>query len=534
LTSAGKDWDSVSADRRRTDGGPSAIVIGAGATGCAVARDLLLRGFHVTLIDRDDLGSGTSSRFHGMLQSGARYAVSDTDYAAECMRERRTVAALIPGAVEPVGGVFVSLEEDRPDYVDRFLDGCDAAKIPVRERDAMEFLRTEPNLSRAVKRVFEVPDATINPWRLVNGLADDIARRGGLVFRRRRVEGISRTAEGGITIRLSGSEEPRSVTADIVVNASGPWSGATVALAGQTVELELTKGSIIVLAHRVVRRVVNRCRYPTSHDIIVPTGTVSLFGTTSEKVLDPDMTLVRPEEIQELLEGAAPLVPGIRELAVLRAWAGVRPLVKPTDWPVDKAVPRRHKVIDHSASGFAGMFTVCGGSLTTHRSMAEDLSDRVCAFVGRNAPCETASIPIQNCDRSFWNPAGVFERNQTASPRPTLTCECEFVESGDISKAIAAGATSLHDLRRRLRIGFGPCQGTFCGPRVAQMLHQAGLNIDPEIELSDFWSERLKGMALTAWGKQARQILLAEQVYRRLLGLQPGSNAAKRPELHEI
>jgi glycerol-3-phosphate dehydrogenase len=520
---------SVDAKARLTRPKPSAVVVGAGATGCAVARDLLLRGFLVTLVDRGDLGSGTSSRFHGMLQSGARYAVSDRGYAAECMRERRTIAGLIPGAVEPVGGVFVSLEDDPPDYADAFLAGCEAAQIPVRVRDVVEFLRQEPNVSRSVKRVFEVPDATINPWRLVNGIADDIVRRGGTVLRRHEVREISKTPEGGIALRLSHAEGSTTVTADVAINASGPWCGLIAALAGQAVELELTKGSIIVLAHRIVRRVINRCRYPSSHDIIVPTGAVSLFGTTSEKVSDPDVTSVRSEEIQELLDGATPLLPKARELSVLRAWAGVRPLVKPAHWPAGKAVPRRHKVIDHSQSGFAGLFTVCGGSLTTHRSMAEDLSNQVCAFIGREVACTTAATPIEQGDQQLWNPAAVFERAEATTPRASLTCECEFVDRTDVSKAVAAGAHTLHDLRRRLRIGFGPCQGTFCGPRTVQLLLRAGVTSNPEAELADFWNERLKGMALAAWGKQARQILLAEQVYDRLLGLPSKANVRQGP-----
>jgi glycerol-3-phosphate dehydrogenase len=506
---------------------PTAIIIGGGATGCAVARDLLLRGFQVTLVDRGDLGSGTSSRFHGMLQSGARYAVSDTEYAAECMRERQTVAHLIPSAVEPVGGLFVSLGEDPDDYADRFEHGCQLAGIPVREIKSARTLENEPSISRSVRRAFEVPDATINPWRLVNGMAEDISRRGGLVLPLHRAAAIGKTSGGGICANLVNRNGTRTISADVVVNASGAWSRATAALAGQSVELELTKGSILVLARRIVGRVINRCRYPSSHDIMVPTGTVSLFGTTSEIVVNPDTTFVRTEEVQQLLDGAASLIPRIREFAVLRAWAGVRPLYKPDDWPAGKAVPRRHKVIDHGETGFAGLFTVCGGSLTTHRSMAEDVCDRVCNHVGSNAVCESASVSIEGAGGAYWTPAKSFERVEAAATRPTLICECELVSVSDVEEAIAHGVNSLHDLRRRLRLGFGPCQGTFCAPRAAQLLLRAGIDTDAEAELTDFWAERLKGMVLTAWGKQARQILLGEHVHHRLMGLGSDTNVRR-------
>ena len=100
---------------------PRIVVIGGGATGCGVARDLCLRGYQVTLIELGDLGSGTSSRFHGMLQSGARYVMSDNAYAAECYREREIISKMVPEAVELIGGVFVSLKNENPAFADQFF-----------------------------------------------------------------------------------------------------------------------------------------------------------------------------------------------------------------------------------------------------------------------------------------------------------------------------------------------------------------------------------------------------------------------------
>ena len=153
---------------------PEIIVIGGGATGCGVARDLCLRGYKVTLIEMGDLGSGTSSRFHGMLQSGARYVVSDTTYAAECYRERETISNLIPEAVELIGGVFVSLKNEQASFSERFYNCCLEAQIPCNEIDPEYFLENEDALTHNISRVFEVPDAIINPWKLVNALAQDI------------------------------------------------------------------------------------------------------------------------------------------------------------------------------------------------------------------------------------------------------------------------------------------------------------------------------------------------------------------------
>ena len=129
---------------------PKIIVIGGGATGCGVARDLVLRGYQTTLIEFGDLGSGTTSRFHGMLQSGARYVVSDTPYAAECFRERETISKIAPEAVELIGGLFISLPNDPEDYPEKFIKCCEIAKIPCQEIQIDEVLKTGSAHSKAI------------------------------------------------------------------------------------------------------------------------------------------------------------------------------------------------------------------------------------------------------------------------------------------------------------------------------------------------------------------------------------------------
>jgi glycerol-3-phosphate dehydrogenase len=504
---------------------PRVAVIGGGATGCAVARDLALRGCAVTLVEFGDLGSGTSSRFHGMLQSGARYAVSDTRYAAECMRERRTVAAIAPAAVEETGGLFVGLPEDPPDYATRFAAGCAEAGIPVREVDPGRVMREEPALSRRIVCAFAVPDATIHPWRLVNLLADDVRRHGGVVLDRHRVTGLACTGGRITAVRVApAGGGARRLEVDAVVNAAGPWAGRMAALAGGAIELELTKGSILVLAHRLVQRAVNRCRPPSSHDIVVPTGTVSLWGTTSRVVDDPDTTHVEPAEIQELLDGAEALLPGVRNIRALRAWAGVRPLVKPASWPSDRPVPRRHAVVDHAEQGIEGLFSVAGGSLSTHRAMAEDVVNRACGRLGVNRPCTTAEVPLgadgaAGTTVSGWRPAAAYEALERAGAAAKPLCDCEAVDGAALEALPEQGARNMHDVRRRLRVGFGPCQGTFCGARLADRLAAAEADGDPAGALARFWTERLKGAVHAAWGEQARQLLLSDTVHRGTLGL---------------
>jgi glycerol-3-phosphate dehydrogenase len=65
------------------------LVIGGGSTGTGVARDLAMRGFKTTLVERFGIREGTTRRYHGLLHSGGRYVVIDPEAAKECVQENR-------------------------------------------------------------------------------------------------------------------------------------------------------------------------------------------------------------------------------------------------------------------------------------------------------------------------------------------------------------------------------------------------------------------------------------------------------------
>jgi glycerol-3-phosphate dehydrogenase len=386
------------------------IVIGGGVTGCAVARDAALRGLEVTLIEQGDLGSGTSGRFHAMLQSGARYVTTDSAYAAQCMRERRILERTASHARIDTGGLFVALAQDPPEFVEQFADACRAAEIPCRVLSPTAVAAREVALAPVVCG-FEVPDAVFLPWQLVTALAEDAHAHGANIRTRHRVTRIE--AEGqrcDVELRDAAGRAARLAGRALVI-AAGPWSGALAAMAGQLAPLELAKGSLLIIGARLFTSVVNRCRPPGSFDIMVPFGDVTLFGTTSQDVADPGATGVDAGEEADLLAAAREMTgaldggSGLR----LRAYAGVRPLAAPAPG-ADGAVSRRHMV---TADDQRSLFTVAGGSFTTHRAMAEDVVDRICSRLRASAPCETASTPLPA-------PRGLFPWSSEAALKPDL------------------------------------------------------------------------------------------------------------------
>ena len=500
---------------------PKVVVIGGGATGCGVARDLSLRGYQTVLIESGDLGSGTSSRFHGMLQSGSRYVVTDTEYAAECYREREIISKIIPSAVEEIGGIYISLKSEDGKYPDKFINCCSKAKIPCEEVDSKDFLNNENLLTKDIERVIKVPDAIINPWKLVNSYAKDIKTLGGEIFTNHKVISIDHKNNFVNSVGIINKNGiKKNIYCDAVINASGAWSGKIANLFDQEVNLELTKGSIMVFSHRLVNVAVSRCRMPSNNDIMCPSGTVSLWGTTSEVVDDPYTTKVNPDEIQNLLDGAEELFPKIRQLRSFRAWAGVRPIVKPKTHNKDLPLSRRHSVVDHQKDGFNNILTVCGGSLTTHRSMAEDVVNQIGNKLGINSQCETSKLTSSDSKKINWNSTFYFKKIEKEKNHKDLICECELITKKDIEEVIEGkDKIDFHDIRRRVRVGFGPCQGTFCNSRLANLLVSKNYDFDIEESILDFWAERLKGSRCVAYGDQVKQVLLSDYIFQENFGL---------------
>ena len=97
---------------------------------------------------------------------------------------------------------------------------------------------------------------------------------------------------------------------------------------------------------------------------------------------------------------------------------------------------------------------------------------------------------------------------------------CELVTRGQVRDAVAAGLTELEDLRRKLRVGYGPCQAAFCAWRAAGMLAEGSEEGDPVAGLERFLEERWRGQRSTIWGDQARQALLNHAIYRGIFDLQ--------------
>lgn len=377
------------------------IVIGGGATGTAVLRDLAMRGFQAMLFERGNLSEGTSGNFHGLLHSGGRYAVKDQPAAVECIEENQILRRIAPQAIEDTGGFFVVLDDVDEEFMPIFLDGCATVGIPTEVLSGAQALREEPNLSPRVRYAVTVPDGSIDSWDLCLGSVTAAKEFGARVFLYTPVTEILRQDDQVVGIKAvdQTSGDEYEVRADYVVNATGPWTHKITALANIEVPMVLSKGTMVVLDSRPVKRAINRCRKAGDGDIIVPVGTTIVLGTTSVTIDDPDHYGIEEWEIDKMLDEGIEMVPMIEDMRIQRCYAGVRPLYEP---PVDeeeveegREVSRAFFVLDHEAlDGVKGFITVTGGKLTTCRMMAEKTVDMVCKKMRVDEPCRTHLEPL--------------------------------------------------------------------------------------------------------------------------------------------
>ncbi|MBP3730069.1 MAG: anaerobic glycerol-3-phosphate dehydrogenase subunit A [Mailhella sp.] len=529
------------------------VIIGGGATGIGILRDLSMRGIQAVLLEQGCIAAGASSRYHGLLHSGARYAVKDNDAARECIEENMVLRRIGSQCVEVSEGFFVLTDQDDPAFERPWVEACAKAGIKTEQIDVKEALRLEPNLSRSVKAVYRVPDSSVDGFRLIWHNALSARRYGGEMLTHHQVFAIEQ--EGG---RVKGVHVLNTVTGqksyiscNLLVNAAGSWSGNVAKMVGLDVAVQPDRGTLVAFNHRFTSRILNRLHKSSDGDIFVPHGSITILGTTSFHADRPDAHDVPTEDILKLLDIGEALIPDIRTYRILRAFAGTRPLYAGKSGGQGREVSRGFHIADHQEDGLEGMVSIFGGKFTTYRLMAEKLSDLVCKKLGVHAACRTAEEPLieepsaellEKAKKYFpvhgvtlaANRLGaafpiVVEKAAALSSNPLL-CECEMVSRAEIEYVASdPSTTSMNDIRIRTRMGMGTCQGTFCSLRTIGALSECRIPFPtpPTESLHHFLQERWKGLRPAIWGIQAKEMELGRSVYAATLNIDGALNEQK-------
>ena len=530
------------------------IVIGGGITGAGTARDCAMRGLKVLLVERHDFSTGATGRNHGLMHSGARYAVTDHESAVECIQENMTLRKIARHCVEETEGLFITLPEDDINFQSTFVQKCTEAGISAEIIDPELAKIMEPAVNPELIGAVKVPDASIDPFRLTMANVLDAQLHGAeaLVYHEVIDVIIEQNRVIGVKLRNNHNGETLEVYATVTINAAGIWGTLIAQMAGVKINMFPAKGSLLIFGHRVNNMVINRCRKPANADILVPDDAVCVIGTTSDRVPIEtcDDMRVTPEEVEVLLAEGMKLAPSLGSTRILRAYAGVRPLVASDDDPSGRSISRGIVTLDHEMrDGLAGFITITGGKMMTYRLMAEEVTNLACEKLGISKKCETAVTPLPGSELKVEPKKYSFSQKASQGRHGTLNdnvergdvtsdalvCECEGVSVGEVRYAV----TKLHvhnliNLRRRTRVGMGTCQGELCACRAAGVMCSDDASAQKAInDLSGFMNERWKGMQPVAWGDNLAEAQLTAKIYQGFLGVDRIANE-RRVEYYEI
>ncbi len=396
------------------------VVVGGGISGASVARDAALRGLRVLLIERGDIGSGTSSGSTKLAHGGFRYLQQGHFRLVRtaCL-EREILRRIAPHLVQPLRFLFPSHPHGRfpsrpisPFLLHLGLTAYDVLSGSRGHRHRM--LRAaacgaeEPLLRPdGVRGAALYDDASLDDARLTLAITRDAAAEGALVWPRVALDGIARDARRRVTavqVRDAESGATREVATRSVVLACGPWGDEARLRCGIAAEppLRLTQGVHVVVpfaACPVRQAVVLTSPRDGRLAFAVPWSGVTLIGTTDSDVAAPHDARVSHDDVDYLLETVAATLPsatlGVGN--VQGTSVAVRPLVGRTDGRADAPsdVPREHAVLHDGG----GVFTLAGGKLTTARAVAEETADAVAAWLSAHhgitvGRCRTASTPL--------------------------------------------------------------------------------------------------------------------------------------------
>jgi len=412
----------------REAGRTTVLIIGAGINGIATFRDLALQGVNVVLVERADFASGASAASSHMVHGGIRYLENgEFRLVKESVQERNGLLKTAPHYVKPLettipiystfSGLFAAPlrflrhRSGKPKERGAFLIKVglviydtfsrDGGSVPRhRFHGRKKSLAELPALDPHIKYTATYYDASMHdPERLALDVLQDGVQAHPQAHALNYIEAVGRTADG-VVLRDRETGTEFAIMADVIVNASGPWTDLTNEALGITTRfMGGTKGSHIVLDHPDLLEATQGREIFFEHDdgrivLIYPLKGRVLVGTTDIEA-DPRTAVVCTEEEVDyffaLINHVFPTIPVSREQIVYR-FSGIRPLPRHED-TAPGFVSRDYRV-EVDETGIVPVVSLVGGKWTTFRALGETLSDQVLDLIGQTRTVSTVGRAI--------------------------------------------------------------------------------------------------------------------------------------------
>jgi len=525
--------------------GLDVAIIGGGANGTGLLRDLQKRGLQVALFEKGDFARGATGASSGMIHGGPRYLLDDTETTRHSCEDSGFIQKIAGHLLFRVPFVVPFNQSDhfgklKPWLADAFFDVYDRFAVlknglPHARLSATDLAHLEPGLRGDFTGAVTFDEWGIDPGRLcVLGATDAIAH-GAKVHTYTDVVGLMRGAGGavvGVRARAEGESTVVEHPAKVVVNCAGPWAQRVSEMAAGGVRLRPGKGVHLIYEKRLTNFAVV-CEAVDGREVFVmPYQNETWIGTTDDDYYgDADDLWATADEIRYLQQAVARILPAIEQQRLIGVRVGLRNTI--FGWgKMEDALSRRYEVIDHSLFGAAGLFSLAGGKLASFRVQAEEAADAVCRRLGHRSRCTTHRDRLPGGDEpppledlvsefgiSSLAATRLLYRHGSLAPQVatigresptgfTTVCCCEPVLECELRYCVRhEHVVHLADLALRTRLAQGACQGLDCARRAAQIFaEERSLDAtDERIELMGLLSHRWRSARPVLYGHQLAQ-----------------------------
>jgi len=354
-----------------------AVVIGGGATGTCIARDLSRRGFLTALVEKGRISGGTTNASHHNLVGGLRYVVKDPEVAAECAAENLVIERIAPSLVGNKKNYFVGFESE---YTRKATEQAERLGVHYRSIEPSEALKEIPDLNPDIDVAYETSDRNLDVKSFCWGNCRMTMKYGGSIFENTTMRSIEKEGSS-YTIYI---DDDRTIRAPCVINATGPWVNSVANFVSVKLPLVYNMGTIIV-QKTLSPRGLQFFHPPSNADAYIVHGEHAWIGTTSTTISSPDDLRPEPDAADAIIEKFSAVMPRVRELPVISSFSGIRPLFAKEAETDARDISRDFKIIEEPQ----GFYHIVGGKLTTSRLMAEKICDLIAKEFGSKASCRT-------------------------------------------------------------------------------------------------------------------------------------------------
>lgn len=405
----------------------SVLIIGAGINGAGTFRDLALNGVDTLLIDQGDFGSGASAASSHMAHGGIRYLENgEFSLVREAVNERNRMIQNAPHIVKPLpttipifkfwSGLFnapfkfLGLRDTPSErgaliikvgliMYDAFARSTGVVPKHV-FRGQKETQKRFPKLHPDVKYSATYYDGSIiSPERYNLEIILDAEADGAHA---RALNYLSFIGVNGkrVTLRDELSTETIEITADLIINAAGPWIDKVIRNMGiDRKYIGGTKGSHLVLNNPELREAIgdNEIFFENKDGRIVlifPLLERVMIGTSDLPNTDPDMARCEEEEIDYFIDMVKKVFPTIQihKNQIEFVFSGVRPL-EYSDSKLTGQITRNHSIKVDALDGIQ-VYSLVGGKWTSYREFAEQVTDKTLVKLGKARKSTTRDLPI--------------------------------------------------------------------------------------------------------------------------------------------